>query len=224
MVDLCWLPILTVIQQAFNLTSVVDFSPRYNIAPTQNAPVITNEAPQTLSMYRWGLIPSWAKEESIGNKLINARAESASRRSRRSAVLSSGGAAWCPPAASMNGRSEHDGKTLKTPIYIHLKDQELFAMAGLWEVWHNPKGRIYHTFTILTTDANDFMEPIHNRMPVILHPVGLRRCGFSRTMLPPDVLQPLLKPFEADRMTAHEVSKAVNKPTIDMPELIQPVA
>jgi len=213
----------TVIQQAFNLTSVVDFSPRYNIAPSQTAPVISNEAPQTLSMYRWGLIPSWSKEESIGNKLINARAESVAEKPsfrsafkrRRCLIPASGFYEW--------QKSEHGGKTLKTPLYIHLKDQELFAMAGLWEVWHNPKGDIYHTFTILTTEANDFMEPIHNRMPVILHPSDYA-LWLQPDDLPPDVLQPLLKPFEADRMTAHEVSKAVNKPTIDMPELIQPVA
>jgi putative SOS response-associated peptidase YedK len=212
-----------VIQQAFGLESVVDFAPRYNIAPTQTVPVITNEQPKTLSMFRWGLIPSWSKEEGIGNQLINARAESVAEKPsfrsafkrRRCLIPASGFYEW--------QKSEHSGKTVKTPMYIHLKDDPVFAMAGLWEVWHNPRGDVYHTFTIITTDANEFMESIHNRMPVILHKSDYET-WLQPDEVPADVLRPLLKPFDAERMTAHEVSKAVNRPTVDTAELIQPVA
>src|SRR5664279_313889 len=144
----------------------IDFAPRYNIAPTQYVPVITNEQPKTLSLYRWGLIPSWAKEEAIGNKMINARADGiAEKPSFRSAFKRR---RCLVPASGFYEWRKGDGKT-KTPMYIHLKDQDLFAMAGLWEVWHNSNGDEIRTFTIITTDANDFMMPVHNRMPVILH-------------------------------------------------------
>ena len=158
----------SVIQQAFNLElSVVDFKPRYNIAPTQMVPVISNEQPKHLSLYRWGLIPAWSKDEKVGSKLINARADGvADKPSFRSAFKKR----RCLVPATGFYEWQQSGKGAKTPMYIHLKDQELFAMAGLWEAWHNPNGNVYHTFTIITTDANDFMKPIHNRMPVILHP------------------------------------------------------
>ncbi len=209
-----------IVQQAFDLSSPVDFAPRYNIAPTQSVPVITNESPHALSLYRWGLIPSWAKDESIGNKLINARADGVAEKPsfrnafkrRRCLVPASGFYEW----------QKGDGKT-KTPMFIHLKDQDVFAFAGLWEVWYSSDGSELRTFTIITTDANDFMTPIHNRMPVILH-----KADYDEWLQPGEVpaasLQPLLKPFESANMTAYEVSRAVNTPAIDDPELIQPVA
>lgn len=208
------------IQQAFDLDRVVDFAPRYNVAPTQYAPVITNESSKELSMYRWGLVPSWAKEISIGSKMINARADGiAEKPSFRSAFKRR---RCLVPVTGFYEWQKGEGKT-KTPMYIHLKDQELFALAGLWEVWHSPDGDELRTFTIITTDANDFMTPIHNRMPVIL-----RKADYA-TWLDPDevpasVLQPLLKPFDPRQMDAYEVSRAVNTPSIDEPDLIRPVA
>lgn len=208
------------IQQAFDLDQVVDFAPRYNIAPTQYAPVITNESSKQLSMYRWGLVPSWAKEISIGSKMINARADGiAEKPSFRSAFKRR---RCLVPVTGFYEWQKGEGKT-KTPMYIHLKDQELFALAGLWEVWHSPDGDELRTFTIITTDANDFMTPIHNRMPVIL-----RKADYATWLDPNDVpasvLQPLLKPFDPRQMDAYEVSRAVNTPSIDEPDLIRPVA
>jgi len=210
------------IQQAFNLdpTGVVDFAPRYNIAPTQMVPVITNEQPKKLSLLKWGLVPSWAKEEAIGNKMINARADGIAEKpsfrnafKRRRCIV---------PASGFYEWQKGDGKA-KTPMYIQVKDQDVFAMAGLWEVWNSPQGDEVHTFTIITTDANDFMASIHNRMPVILH-----KSDYDLWLDPKEVsadkLLPLLRPFEADKMTAYEVSRAVNTPSIDEPDLIQPVA
>jgi len=210
------------IQQAFNLdpAGVVDFAPRYNIAPTQLVPVITNEQPKRLSLLKWGLVPSWAKEEAIGNKMINARADGiAEKPSFRNALKRR---RCLVPASGFYEWQKGEGKA-KTPMFIHLQDQDVFAMAGLWEVWNNPQGDEVHTFTIITTDANEFMTPIHNRMPVILH-----RQDYAQWLDPKEVraesLLPLLKGYEADEMTAYEVSRAVNTPSIDEPELIQPVA
>ena len=211
-----------VIQQAFNLdpAGVVDFAPRYNIAPTQYVPVITNEHPQALSLLKWGLVPSWAKEEAIGNKMINARADGiAEKPSFRNAFKRR---RCLVPATGFYEWQKGDGKT-KTPMYIQVKGQAVFAMAGLWEVWHSPHGDEVRTFTIITTDANEFMTPIHNRMPVILHKSDYAQWLDPREV-PAETLQPLLRPFDADKMTAYEVSRAVNTPSIDEPDLIQPVA
>jgi putative SOS response-associated peptidase YedK len=208
------------IQQQFSLPDMPELSPRYNIAPTQTVAVITNENPRELSFYRWGLIPSWSKDASIGSRMINARSEGveekpafrAAFKRRRCLVPASGFYEW----------KKLDDKQ-KAPMYIHLTDQDVFGFAGLWEVWHDADGGEWRTFTILTTDANDFMRPIHDRMPVIL-----RREDYAEWLqpdeVPADVLRPLLKPYAADRMTAYEVSKLVNRPNADVPECIAPLA
>lgn len=207
------------LQQAFNLASLPDIQPRYNIAPTQIIPVITNEAPDTLSMLRWGLIPSWSKDMSVASKMINARAETAAEkpafhaafRRRRCLIPATGFYEW---QARENGR---------TPMFIHLKNAPVFAFAGLWEVWHSPQGDEVRSVTILTTEANSFMRSIHDRMPVILHSADYKT-WLDSSEVPADVLRSLLRPFEAAEMTAYEVSRMVNRPTMDVPELIAPVA
>ncbi len=209
-----------IIQQSFNLDTIIEFAPRYNIAPTQYVPVITNERPKALDLYRWGLIPSWAKDESIGNKMINARADGvAEKPSYRSAFKRR---RCLVPATGFYEWQKGDGKT-KTPMFIHPTDQDVFAFAGLWEVWHSSDGSELRTFTIITTDANDFMRPIHDRMPVILH-----KADYDLWLEPGEVpaakLQPLLRGYESSKMTAYEVSRAVNTPMIDEPQLIEPVA
>src|SRR5690606_10699784 len=125
---------------------------------------ITNENPQELTYHRWGLIPSWAKDVSIGNKLINARSETADEKpsfrsafKRRRCLI---------PADGFFEWQKQDKN--KVPMFIHMKDQSVFAFAGLWEVWHSPEGDEIRTATILTTEPNDLMANIHNRMPVIL--------------------------------------------------------
>jgi putative SOS response-associated peptidase YedK len=207
------------LQQAFHLENVPEFSPRFNIAPTQNAPVITNVHPKVLSFYRWGLIPSWSKDIAIGQKMINARTEGiedkpafrAALRRRRCLVPATGFYEW---------QKRDDGKA---PHYIHLTDQPIFALAGLWEVWRDAEKQELRTFTILTTAANPFMQSLHDRMPVIL-----RREDYdlwlTQEEVPADVLRPLLRQYDPDAMSAYEVSRAVNRPTQDSPELIQPVA
>ncbi|HLU08779.1 MAG TPA: SOS response-associated peptidase [Oceanobacillus sp.] len=208
------------IQQEFNLASLPDLTPRYNIAPTQGVAVITNEKPDELTFHRWGLIPSWAKEPEIGNKMINARSEGvedkpafrAAFKRRRCIIPASGFYEW----------KKLDAKQ-KAPMYIHLKDQEVFGLAGLWEIWYDPDGGEWRTATILTTDANEFMRPIHDRMPVILP-----RESYAAWLQPGEVpaaqLKPLLKPYDPNAMTAYEVSKLVNRPGADVPECIAPLA
>jgi putative SOS response-associated peptidase YedK len=206
------------LQTAFDLSSVPQFAPRYNIAPTQAAPVITNENPKDAELYQWGLIPSWAKDVSVGSKMINARAETveekpafrAAFKRRRCIIPASGFYEW---------QQRDDGKQ---PMYIHLKDDPLFGMAGLWEVWRDPEGKELRTFTILTTAANDFMRPIHDRMPVILKPEHYALWLEVDEQAAPN-LRDLFKGVDADDMTAHDVSKAVNRPAVDMPNLILPV-
>ncbi|MBI5669151.1 MAG: SOS response-associated peptidase [Chloroflexi bacterium] len=207
------------IQQEFHLTNVPDLPPRYNIAPTQPVAVISNDNPRELTFYKWGLIPSWAKDAAIGNKMINARAESVAEKpafraafKRRRCIL---------PSDGFYEWQERDGK--KVPLFIHLEDRKLFGLAGLWEIWHSPEGDTVRSCTILTTDANDFMQPIHNRMPVIL-----RKEDYDLWLAPDeppsDVLQGLLRPYDSAPMRAYEVSKMVNRPGNDVPELIAPVA
>jgi putative SOS response-associated peptidase YedK len=208
------------IQTTFDLTTMpASMSPRYNIAPTQPVALITNENARELTFYKWGLIPSWSKDASAASKMINARSESAADKPsfrsafkrRRCIIPANGFYEWKKQGSD------------KVPQFIHFKDQELFGIAGLWEVWHDPDGGEVRTCTILTTEANDFMKSIHNRMPVILHkedyPLWL-----SPSEEPAPILQGLMQPYSGDDLTAYPVSKMVNRPGTDVPELIEPAA
>jgi putative SOS response-associated peptidase YedK len=209
----------SVVQQTFNLTTMPGMmAARYNIAPSQPVAIITNDAPQTLTFFRWGLIPSWSKDIKIGNNLINARSEGvedkpafrAAFKRRRCLIPADGFYEW-----------QAHGKE-KTPMYVHLKNHELFAMAGLWEVWHSPEGDEIRTCTILTAEPNDLIRQLHNRMAVILHKEDYDT-WLSPDELPPAVLKPLLRSYEADAMDVYEVSKAVNRPNYDAPDCIAPM-
>lgn len=203
------------IQQEFNLESVPDIVPRYNIAPTQMIGVITNQAPRVLNFFRWGLIPPWAKDPTIGNQMINARAESAAEkpsfktalRRRRCIVPASGFYEWPQKG--------------KPPVYLHLPDRPVFGFAGLWEIWRSPEGENIHSVTILTSEPNDFVKQFHNRMAVIL-PRDHYADWLSPDERDPAELMRFLQPYGAS-IDAYEVSKAVNTPANDSPELIQPL-
>lgn len=208
------------IQTAFNLDDVPEsLPPRFNIAPSQPIAVITNENPKVLTFHKWGLVPSWAKDVAMGNKMINARSESveekpafrAAFRRRRCLIPATGFFEW----------QQRDGK--KVPMFAHMKDNSVFAFAGLWEVWHSPEGDELRTVTILTTEPNALMADIHNRMPVILPTTAYETWLAAGEQSPAD-LKPLLKPFDADQMAAYEVSTFVNRPANDTPEAIEPVA
>jgi putative SOS response-associated peptidase YedK len=151
----------------FGVSSSMEVQPRYNIAPTQYIAAIRedNKQERELVMLRWGLVPFWAKDPSIGNRMINARAETvaekpsyrAAFRHRRCIVLADGFYEW---------RRQND---TKTPYYISLASQEPFALAGLWESWTDKQsGESLQTTTLITTEANEFMRRLHHRMPVVL--------------------------------------------------------
>jgi putative SOS response-associated peptidase YedK len=207
------------IQLAFNLTSVPNMIPRFNIAPSQPIAVITNEQPQALTFHQWGLIPSWAKDPKIGNKMINARSETAAEkpsfraafRRRRCLIPTDGFFEW----------QKRDGG--KVPMFIHRDDWQVFAFAGLWEVWYSPEGDELRTATILTTEPNDLMASIHNRMPVILQPDDYAQWLAPNEQRPAD-LQPLMIPYPAELLAAYRVSTFVNSPANDTPEAIEPMA
>ncbi len=203
--------------EAFDLDEYPSsITPSYNIAPTQEvAAVVEENQKRTLEMLQWGLIPSWAKDPDIGNKMINARAETVSEKpsfrsafkKRRCLIIADGFYEW---QKTDNG---------KQPYHIKMQDNSPFAFAGLWEVW-DKYGEEIRSCTIITTNANDLMDEIHHRMPVILQPENYRR------WIDPDFdekepLTSLLKPYPADAMEAYPVSRRVNKPSNNDPSILQ---
>ncbi len=193
-------------------------TPNYNVAPTQEvAAMVEEDEKRKLEMFHWGLIPSWAKDPAIGNKMINARAETVSEKpsfrsafkKRRCLIIADGFYEW---------KKTDDGKQ---PYYIKMEDGSPFAFAGLWETWQN--GEEIRSCTIITTEANGLMNEIHHRMPVILPPEDYGM------WLDPDfdekeALTSLLKPYPADAMEAYPVSRRVNKPSNNEPSVLEPAA
>jgi putative SOS response-associated peptidase YedK len=196
-----------------------ELTPRYNIAPTQPVAVVPNDGNNKLDFFVWGLIPSWAKDPQIGNRMINARAETLAEkpsfrnayRRRRCLVLADGFYEW---------RKEPGSKT-KTPMYIQLESREPFAFAGLWEVWYSKDGDKILSCNIITTEPNELLSKIHNRMPVILPPETYQE-WLAVDEQNPDQLDHLLRPYPANELIAFPVSRQVNSPQNDSPELILP--
>jgi putative SOS response-associated peptidase YedK len=212
------------VAQTFQLKAAPDLQPRYNIAPTQpvSAILATLENPEPRhQLLRWGLIPGWAKDPSIGNRMINARAETVSEKPsfraafkrRRCLIVADGFYEW---------KRNPNSKT-KQPYYFHLKEHAPFAFAGLWEQWTDPEsGGELDTCTILTTAANAVLEPIHDRMPVILEP-DQYAAWLDPDFYSPQALQVMLDPFEAEAMDSYPVSKAVNSPRYDAADCLEQV-
>jgi putative SOS response-associated peptidase YedK len=197
-----------------------EYTQSYNIAPSQQILAIVNDGSKNrLGHLRWGLIPPWSKNENIGYKMINARAETLAEKPSFKKPLQS--KRCIIPADSFYEWKRIDSKT-KLPMRIKLTSTQLFSFAGLWEKWHNPNGGTVYSCTIITTEANDFMEPIHDRMPVILTPER------ETEWLDPknnDVnrLQQLLVPYSANDMEAYQVSNDVNSPQNNSRKLIESV-
>lgn len=211
------------IAQAFQVLEVPSLTPRYNIAPTQAVATVLQNSQQEgrhLKMLHWGLIPSWAKDPKIASKLINARAETVAEkpsfrsafRQRRCLVVADGFYEW----------QQQENKKQKQPYYFRFKDESPFAFAGLWERWEDPNGKEIQSCTLLTTEANDLMRPIHHRMPVILSPKDYE-LWLDPEVKKPELLQPLLHPYPTEQMTAYPVSKLVNKPTNDSADCINSI-
>jgi len=195
-------------------------APRYNIAPSQPVAVVPNDGKHQLDFYIWGLIPSWAKDPSIGNRMINARAETlrekpsfrAAFRRRRCLIPADGFYEW----------KAEPGKKSKTPMYVHMKSGEPFTFAGLWESWNSPDGSTILSCTIITTGPNALMQKIHNRMPVIL-PASSYDRWLEPAEVDPSRLEALLQPYPAEDMIAYPVSTLVNSPANDLAACIEPV-
>lgn len=237
--------------EVFGLDSAPpELGPRYNIAPTLDILAVPNlQGPRHAEAFRWGLVPSWAPDPSVGNRLVNARAETVSQKPsfrqalqrRRCLVLADGFYEW---------RTDPRGKT---PFHYQMKDGKPFALAGLWEVWQGPPrssdpgaqpletnepppeanaprdpatskamdGRRW-TVCLLTTDANPLVAEIHDRMPVLLAPEDWNR-WLDPAPVGPDALNDLLRPFPADAMAGFEVDPFVNKARNEGPQCVQPV-
>ena len=189
--------------------------PRFNIAPTQHVPVLLEaDGRRVLDVFRWGLIPGWAKDPSIGNKMINARAETvAEKPAYRSALARR----RCLVPAAGFFEWKKVGKA-KVPHWIHPADGGALAFAGLWEVWRPKDAEPIHTFTILTTAASADVAGLHDRMPVILDADG--RAAWLSPGASVEDLTPLLRSAPEGTLRAHAVSTAVNRPTYDGPDLI----
>ncbi len=202
--------------EEFGLTRVsAAFAPRFNIAPTQLAPVVTHFRARELELFQWGLVPSWARNKSVGPQLINARAESLATKpafrdafaKRRCLVLADGFYEW----------KREVGR--KIPMYVRRESRRPFAFAGLWEGWLAPDGELVRSVTVVTTEPNDVMASIHDRMPVILPP-DARELWLDPRIDDPARLSALLRPYAGGDLEAFSVSTLVNSPANDCPDCI----
>jgi putative SOS response-associated peptidase YedK len=212
-----------IIGEEFQLPKKPDLAPRYNIAPAQPIAAVRlaeNSKERELSMLRWGLIPFWAKDMNIGYRTINAKSETAAEKpafrsafKRRRCLI---------PANGFYEWKRQKGRKQKQPYLIRLKESRLFAFAGLWEQWKDADGNMIESCTILTTEPNELVAELHNRMPVILdhkdHALWL-----DTSVTDPEKLNPLFKAYPAEAMEYDAVSEHVNKPANDDPQCMEPI-
>lgn len=207
--------------EQFQLFEIPSLAPRYNIAPTQPVAAVRRvpgDGQRELVLLRWGLVPFWAKDPGIGARMINARSETvaekpafrAAFRRRRCLVPADGFYEW---------RRLERGKQ---PFYVRLRDERPFAFAGLWERWEGPDETAIDSCTLLTTEPNDLIRPVHSRMPVILSPKDYD-LWLDPGVQKVELLQPLLRPYPSEGMLAYPISTWVNKPKNDSPRCIEPL-
>ncbi len=206
--------------EQFDVAVPAQMASRYNIAPTQPVAAVRlgHNGRRELAFFHWGLIPSWAKDMKMASRMINARSETladkpafrAAFKRRRCLIPATGFYEW---------QKRPDGKQ---PMFIHARDGSLLGLAGLWETWYAPDGGELDSCTIITTEPNALMEPIHNRMPAIIDPAD-----YSSWLAPeerPDLGLHLLRPYPADKMAAYPVSTLVNSPANDLPACVEPLS
>ena len=195
-----------------------EYGASYNIAPSQPIIVIAKDGERKTMRCRWGFIPHWAKDPSIGHKMINARSETvADKPSFREAFKKH--RCLIPADGFFEWRKERGGKV---PLFIHLMSGQLISFAGLYNTWSSPEGDNLSTCTIITTAANKLLEPIHDRMPVII-PKEKRDTWLDPAIHDKDTLLPLLRPFPSEEMEAYDVTSRVNSPRNNTPDNIKPV-
>ncbi len=200
----------------------VELFPRYNIAPSQPMVIVRRNAhtfQRELTHVVWGLIPGWAKDVSISHRMINARSETAIEKPGYRGAMKY--RRCLAPATGFYEWRHVTGSRIRQPIYIRHACDELFAFAGLWEHWQGPGGEEIESCTILTTQANELMATIHDRMPVILSPADYDRWLDTRVQEPAHVLD-LLKPCDAALLQATPVGTCVNSPRNEGEKCIAP--
>jgi putative SOS response-associated peptidase YedK len=211
-----------VVAEQFQLIEVPSLSPRYNVAPTQPVAAVRpspGNGGRELVLLRWGLVPFWAKDPAIGSRMINARSETVAQkpafraafRRRRCLVPADGFYEW---------QRQDQGKQ---PFYIRLGNEKPFAFAGLWEHWEGPDETVIDSCTLLTTEPNDLIRLLHNRMPVILAPSDYD-LWLDPGVQEAELLQPLLRPYPSENMIAYPISTWVNSPRNEGPQCIEPLA
>ena len=204
----------------FKVAEVPNVEPRYNIAPTQDILGVAESADgREMMFYKWGLLPSWAKDKSMGARLINARSETVTEKpsfreafkKRRCIIPADGFYEW----------KRTDGT--KQPFFFRMRDESPFGFAGLWERWEGTGGEVIHSCTILTTEANEVLRPVHDRMPVILHPDDYKLWldGDARKL---DLVREVLRPYPAEEMMGYPVGVSVNSPSNQGSGLIERAA
>lgn len=204
---------------------LTDFTPRWNIAPSQEVPVVASpRGTRSLSALRWGLVPSWADDPKVGYRMINARSETAATKPAFRTAWKHRRRCLIPATGFYEWQKSGQPKGPKTPFWIHMADGRPFAFAGLWETWKGKDGETspLHSFTILTTSPNPYLAKIHDRMPVIL---GEER-EWDRWLDPEvesDAVTDLLRPYPPEEMHAYPVSTYVNKPGNEGPECVEEV-
>lgn len=208
------------LKKIFGVAEVPEVKARYNIAPTQEVLSVREATDgRAARLLKWGLVPAWAKDTTISARLINARSETIEAKPsfreafkhRRCLIPTDGFYEW----------QRRDGK--KQPYFFQLRDERSFAFAGLWEKWKAADGKILETCTILTTEANEVLRPVHDRMPVILHPSDYD-LWLEEDVRKQKLRKELLRPYPAEEMSSHPVSTLVNSPSQQGAELLRPVA
>lgn len=187
--------------------------PNYNIAPTHWHPVVTNTDKDTLQLFKWGLIPKWAKDNKIASKLINARSETVLEKPAFKAIASQ----RCIVPYDGFYEWKRNGKE-RIPYRIILTETPIFSVAGIWETWQNVQGETIPTFTVLTQPPNDLMRPIHDRMPAILSPE--QELLWLDNELPMKEIMNLISPYPSELMKAYRVSNRVNKVSVNEAKLL----
>lgn len=208
------------VEDQFGVVLDHEIAPRYNIAPTQPVAAVrlnNHTGSRELTYFHWGLIPSWAKDPKIGSRMINARSETAAEKPsfraafkrRRCLIPASGFYEWQKVGSG------------KQPTFVQGAEGQLLGLAGLWEIWHSSDGGVLESCTILTTQPNELMTPIHNRMPVIVAPEDYSM-WLDPGPQPEDGLH-LMRPYESEMMRAYAVSTVVNSPRNDSAACIEAI-
>jgi putative SOS response-associated peptidase YedK len=211
-------PAITIIEEFRVDKTTVEYIPSYNIAPTQNIVIVKKDGTRILTNCKWGFIPSWAKDPGMAHCMINARAESIADKPafldafkrQRCLVIADGFYEW-----------RKEGKA-KIPVYIRLRSGKPFGFAGLYSIWTSPEGEEICTCTIITTDANELLASIHDRMPAVIS-----KDNYDMWLDPDEhdtkKLLSLLKPYDPHELELFTVSQRVNSPSQNSPDLIKPV-